>query len=172
MSLISDLFSSLDKRNLTGIADGLGESDLSVSRGMQGAIAAVMGGLATKSNNPSFLRRILDLAASGTSDVSWSRMTSSLADPNSSLISGGKQILSSLFGNSEGLLTRALGSGLGLKSGTTSSLLAMAAPMVMSFLGKRVHDERLSMEGLGNLLERETPAIRAALPAGVTDLIW
>jgi len=47
----------------------------------------------------------------------------------------------------------------------------MAAPMVMGFLGKRVRNEGMSMQGLGSLLQREVPAIRAALPAGVFDLL-
>jgi hypothetical protein len=33
----------------------------------------------------------------------------------------------------------------------------MAAPMVMSFLGKRVRDEGMTMSGLGSLLQGETP---------------
>jgi OOP family OmpA-OmpF porin len=48
----------------------------------------------------------------------------------------------------------------------------MAAPMVMSFLGRRVQNEGMSMAGLGNLLRQEAPAIRAVLPAGVTELLW
>jgi outer membrane protein OmpA-like peptidoglycan-associated protein len=50
--------------------------------------------------------------------------------------------------------------------------MAMAAPMVMSFLGKRVRDDRMSIRGLGSLLQGEMPAIRSALPAGVADLLW
>jgi outer membrane protein OmpA-like peptidoglycan-associated protein len=87
-------------------------------------------------------------------------------------MSSGKLILSTLFGDSEGMLTRALGAGTGLQHGVTSSLMAMAAPMVMSFLGKRVRDDRMSIRGLGSLLQREIPAIRSALPAGVADLLW
>jgi hypothetical protein len=70
------------------------------------------------------------------------------------------------------MLTRALGTGTGRQPGVTSSLMAMAAPMVMSFLGKRVRDDRMSIGGLGSLLQREIPAIRSALPAGVADLLW
>jgi outer membrane protein OmpA-like peptidoglycan-associated protein len=87
-------------------------------------------------------------------------------------MSSGKRILSTLFGDSEGMLTRALGEGTGLQPGLTSSLMAMAAPMVMSFLGKRVRDDQMSMRGLGSLLQREIPAIRGAVPAGVADLLW
>jgi len=48
----------------------------------------------------------------------------------------------------------------------------MAAPMVMSFLAKRVRDEGMTMKGLGSLLQQEVPAIRSALPAGLSDLFW
>jgi outer membrane protein OmpA-like peptidoglycan-associated protein len=47
----------------------------------------------------------------------------------------------------------------------------MAAPMVLSFITKRVHAEGLSMTGLGNLLANESGAIRNALPTGIAELI-
>jgi OmpA-OmpF porin, OOP family len=172
MSLIDDLSSTLDKRSLNGIAAALGESDQSVSRGMQAAIGTVLGGLACKSESPSFLRRALDMLPSGTGAATWSNLASAVADPNSPLISAGKRMLSTLFGGSEGMITNALGAGTGLRPGVTSSLMTMAAPMVMAFLGKRVSEEGMSMDGLGSFLKRETPAIRAALPAGVTELLW
>lgn len=172
MSLLTDLFNTLDKRSLGGMADALGESDQSISRGMQSALGTVLGGMATKSDNPTFLRKVLDMVPTGMGDVSWSSLSGSVGDPNSPMMSAGKRILSTLFGGSEGMFTRALGTGTGMQPGVISSLLAMAAPMVMSFLGKRVHDEGMSMGGLGNLLQREVPAIRGVLPAGVTDLLW
>src|SRR5215475_12464799 len=136
MSLISDLCSTLDKRSLGGIASALGESEQAISRGMQPAVGTVLGGMATHSDNPTLLQRLLDLAPSG--DVSWSNLAGGAADPNSPQMSAGKRILSTLLGGSEGMITRALGTGTGLQSGVTSSLLAMCAPMVMSFLGRKV----------------------------------
>jgi OmpA-OmpF porin, OOP family len=172
MSLLTDLSNTLDRRTLDSVASALGESGQSISRGMQSAIAAVLGGMAKKSNNPSFLKKVLDLAPSGPGGVTWSTLSSSVSDPNSPLMASGRNILSTLFGGSGGPVTRALGAGTGLQTGAVSSLMAMAAPMVMSFLGRKAQDEKLSMGGLGNLLQRELPAIRAALPAGVTDLLW
>jgi outer membrane protein OmpA-like peptidoglycan-associated protein len=172
MSLLTDLFNTLDKRSLGGMADTLGESDQTVSRGMQSALGTVLGGMATKSDNPTFLRKMLDMVPSGMGDVSWPSLAGSVGDPNSPMMSAGKRMLSTLFGGSEGMITRALGTGTGMQPNVISSLLSMAAPMVMSFLGKRVHDEGMSMGGLGNLLQREVPAIRGVLPAGVTDLLW
>jgi outer membrane protein OmpA-like peptidoglycan-associated protein len=48
----------------------------------------------------------------------------------------------------------------------------MAAPMVMSFLVKRVRDQGMTMSSLGSLLQQESPEIRSALPAGLSDLFW
>lgn len=171
MSLITELFNTLDKRSLGGIANALGESDQSVSRGMQASIGTVVGGLASRSQDSTFLRSLLDLAPSGMGDVSWSSLAGGLAN-HSPLISAGQRIISKLFGNSEGAITRALGSGTGLQPSSTSSLMAMAAPMVLGFLGRRVHDDGLSIGGLGSLLQREIPAVRAVVPAGVSDLLW
>ena len=172
MSLLADLFSAIDTRSLGEIAGGLGEPEQSVSRGLQSSIATVLGGMAAKSNNPATLQKLLEMAPTTAEDVSWSNLGRGIADPNAPQLSAGKRILSTLFAGSEGAVTRALGSGIGMQPGTVSSLLAMAAPMVMSFLGRRVRDEKLSMGGLGSLLQREVPAIRAALPAGVTELLW
>jgi OOP family OmpA-OmpF porin len=172
MAVLTSLFSMLDQRNVGGIAGALGESEQSVSRGMQSSIAAVLGGLASKSEDPGTLSKLLDLAPKTSGDTIWSQMASGISDPNSPLMSGGKQILSSLLGNSASAITSALSTQSGLRPGVMSTLMTMAAPMVMSFLGKRVRDEGMTMSGLSNLLHSETPAIRSALPAGVNDLLW
>jgi OOP family OmpA-OmpF porin len=172
MSLLTDLFSTLGTHNLGEIAGALGESDKSVSDGLRSSIATVLGGMASKSSNPSLLREALELAAPVTEGVSWPNAASTIADPGSPVMSVGRRVLASLFGDSTGRVTNALTAGTGLPAGKMSSLLAMAAPIVMSFLGRRVRDEGMSMTGLGTLLQHEAPAIRSALPQAVTDLLW
>ena len=171
MSLLTDLFSTLDKRSLSGISEAAGVPEQSTSRGMQAAIATVLGGMASKSDNPSFLRKMVDLVPSGGS-FSWANLASGITNPSSAGMTTGKSILSSMFGGSESMISHVLGAGTGLQPGITSSLLAMAAPMVMGFLGKRVRDQGLSMDGLGGQLQREIPAIRDVLPTGVSELLW
>jgi OmpA-OmpF porin, OOP family len=171
MSLLTDLFSTLDKRSLTGISSALGEPEQSVSRGIQTSIATVLGGLASKSDNHTLFRRILDMAPSDPGGVSWTNLASGVADPSSPLMTTGKNMLSTLFGGSESTIMQGLSSGTGLRPGIMSSLLGMAAPMVMSFLAKRVRDQGMSMGGLGSLLQHEIPAIREILPTGVADTL-
>jgi OOP family OmpA-OmpF porin len=171
MSILTDLFSTLDKRSLSGISEAAGVSEQSTARGMQTAIATVLGGMASKSDNPGFLRKMIDLAPSGGA-FSWASLASGMTNPASPGMAAGKNILSSMFGGSESMISHVLGAGTGMQTGIISSMLAMCAPMVMGFLGKRVRDQGMNMDGLGNMLQREVPAIREVLPTGVSDLLW
>jgi len=172
MGLFTSLLSNLDKSGMAGLAGALGESESSVSRGMQSSIAAVLGELASKAGDPGALRTMLNLAPDTSGAVPWSQLAAGVSNPNSALMSGGKSIVSGLFGTSQGAVTSAISTASGLRPGVTSSLMAMAAPMVMSFLVKRVRDEGMTMSSLGSLLQQESPAIRSALPAGLSDLFW
>jgi OOP family OmpA-OmpF porin len=91
MSMYSSLVGMLDKSSLGGIASALGESEQSVSRGMESSIAAVLGGLAAKSEDPNSLRKILDFVPSTLGAVTGSQMASSVANPDSPLLSAGKR---------------------------------------------------------------------------------
>ena len=169
-SLFSSLLSMLDQPSIGGIAGSLEVSEQFVSQGLKSSIAAVLGGLASKSGDPSALRNILDLAPTASGDLS--QISHAVTDPNSPLISGGKRLLSSLFGSSENTVTSALSAQSGLRPGVMSTLLAVAAPIVMNFLGKYVRDEGMSMGGLGSLLQRESTTIRSALPTSLVNLFW
>jgi outer membrane protein OmpA-like peptidoglycan-associated protein len=168
-SLLTSLIGMLDSRSVEGIARSLGASGEAVSQGLKSSIAAVLGSMACKSEDPRALRTMLDSAPP---DTTLPEIARAASDPNSPLISSGKRLLSGLFGSSETTVTEAVGSASGLRAGTASTLLSMAAPMVLSSISNRVRAEGMSMTSLGNLLERESGAIRNALPLGLTDLFW
>ena len=168
-SLFTSLIGMLDPRTVEGIAGSMGASGQTISQGLKSSIAAVLAGLASKAEDPHALRTILDSAPG---DTTLPDIAHAASDPNSPLVSAGKRLLSGLFGNSANAVTDAIGSAAGLGTGTASRLLSLAAPLVLSFVGNRVRTEGMSMTGLGNLLERETSAIRSALPPGLTDLFW
>jgi outer membrane protein OmpA-like peptidoglycan-associated protein len=139
---------------------------------LKSSIATVLGGMASKSDDPTALRNMLDLAPSAAADTNLAQMAHAATDPSSPLISAGKRLLSGLFGNSEAAVTDAISAASGLRGGTASTILAMAAPMVMSFLSRRVRAEGMNMHGLGDLLKRESGGIRNAMPAGLADMFW
>jgi len=107
-SLLASLFSMLDQRGLREISDTLGESEHSVSSGMQSSIAAVLGSIASKAGEPTALRKTLDLLPSGSGNVVWSNVVESASHPQSPLIAEGKRLLSGLFGSSESTVMRSV----------------------------------------------------------------
>ncbi len=171
-SMFGSLLNSLDKGTVGQVAQALGQPEQSVARGMETSIASLLGGLASKSEDTGALRRILDTVSGTSEPISWSQLASGITDPNSPIMSMGRRILPALFGSSEKTVTGALGRESGLPSGAISTLLTMAAPVVMSFISKRVRDSGMTMSSLGALLQRESATIRSALPSGLTDLFW
>ena len=170
-SLFSTLIQLVSQRDIRGIAGALGEPEQSVSRGLQTAIAGTLGQLASKASDPGELRRIVDMVPESTSDLSWSNAVDSVAQPESSILSTGKRLISGLFGGSESSVLNSMTLGSGLRPSSMGTLLSSIVPFVLSFIGKKVRTEGMSMSGLASLLHQDTSAIRGALPAGLGDLI-
>jgi OmpA-OmpF porin, OOP family len=59
-----------------------------------------------------------------------------------------------------------------LRSGLVSSLMSMAAPMMMTALGRLVRDDHMNPTGLSKLLVHEGEGVRDLLPAGVSNLLY
>lgn len=171
-SMFGSLLNMLDKHTVGEVASALGQPQTSVARGMESSIAAILGGLASKSEDSGALRKILDIIPSTSGPVSWAQIASGVADPNSSLMSMGKRLLPALFGSGEKTVTSAISRESALPSGTIATLLSMAAPVVMSFISKQVRDGGMTMDGLGAALQRESATIKRALPAGLSDVFW
>jgi len=171
-SMFASLLNMVDNRAIGAVAHALGQPEQAVSRGMESSIAGLLGGLASKSNDPSALRRILDIVPSTPGAISWSQIAGSLGDPNSPLMAAGKRLLPALFGGGENTVMSGISRSSGLPSGAISTLMAMAGPVVMSFISKHVRDNGMTMNSLGGLLQRESPSIRSSLPAGVSEAFW
>ena len=84
----------------------------------------------------------------------------------------GKRLLPALFGSCEKAVTSGISRESGLPSGAIATLLSMAAPVVMSFISKRMRDGGMTMDGLASALQRESATIKSALPAGLSELFW
>lgn len=171
-SIFASLLNTVDRRAIDTVAHVLGQPEQAVSRGMESSIAGMLGGLSNKSSDPSVLRRILDLVPSSLGGVSWSQIAGSLGDPNSPLIAAGKRLVPALFGAGDTAVTNGISRASGLPLGAASTLMAMAGPVVMSFIGKLIRDGGTTINGLAGLLQRDAPAIRSALPAELSETFW
>jgi len=171
-SLFASLLNTVDRRAIDAVSHTLGQPEQAVSRGMESSIACLLGGLAGKSGDTNALQRILDLVPGSPGAASWSQLAGSLSDPNSSLIAAGKRLLPALFGTGESNITNGISRASGLPLGATSTLLAMAGPVVMSFISKLIHDGGTTINGLASLLQRDSTSIRNALPANLNETLW
>ena len=174
MATLLESLTSLTTPAVSRIAHRLGESDAAVARGIQTSIASVLGGLLTKSADVSGIHRIFDLItsrdnASGSVD-DVSSLLGGLSSPSPS--ASGATLLSTLFGSRVGSIGELVARAAGFKNPVSgASVLSVAAPVVLGYLGKRARDGSLNIGSLTSLLAGERDAILAAAPAGLTSLV-
>ncbi|MFN7918664.1 MAG: OmpA family protein [Bryobacteraceae bacterium] len=168
-SLIDTLMSAIDPATLGSLASKLGESKDSVRSGLEGGSATMLAALASKATDTGFMGQVLGLLGNPGNG--------SIASTVASMATGGgggdlaSKFLSMLFGSQQSGIASAIGRAAGLSSGSASSLLGMAAPLLMSVLGQRVSSGGLGAAALGGLLSSEASGLQKLLPAGVGSLI-
>jgi OOP family OmpA-OmpF porin len=152
----------------------LGEPEGSVARGFEAAAATIIAALANKGTYTGFKQQIFDLVMRPEND-------GRILDNPIGAINGaagaapgggvGGQLLSLLFGGQQSGVAEIIGRSCGLRSGSVTTLLGMAAPLVLGLLGRRVREDGLNMSSLWGLVQREASGVLAKLPAGVGSLL-
>jgi outer membrane protein OmpA-like peptidoglycan-associated protein len=154
------------------IASRLGESTQAVQGGLGAATAATLGGLAAKAGDSGFLGQIMNLASTANSQNVLGNL--------SSLASGGAsggigdlvgKFLPMVFGSQQGSVAGAIAQQSGLGASSVTSLLKMAAPLVLGFLGRAQSSGSLSPSSLGSALKAEVPSLQGFLPAGLMSTL-
>lgn len=176
-SILSSLFSTFDSRSIGDIASRLGEPRQAVSQGLESSTACLLAGLANKAGDSTWTSQLFKLISQTPSNVNASDVTGAVTDPSrassaaTSLLDSGKNFLSLAFGDHQSSISDAVGKSTGLRSGVVSSLMSIAAPLVMTALGRMVRDDRMNPTGLSGLLIHEGEGVRDLLPAGVSSLL-
>ena len=176
MPLLDNLMSMVTPQLLGTLSSKLGESPDSVQKGLQGGIATVLGSIGNKASDTGFLQQILGLIESPANDPSVLSDLGGLASGNipQPLKDLASQFLSSLLGSSDkqSTISSLIGQASGLKSSSASTLMAMAAPMVMAILGKQAASgSGLTASSLGSLASAELPSLSKYMPAGLGSML-
>jgi OmpA-OmpF porin, OOP family len=176
-SIFSSLFNTFDSRSIGEIASSFGQPKQAVSQGLEASTACLLVGLANKAGDSTWMSHLFRLVSDAPANVNISDLTGAITSPSrassatSSLLDSGKNFLSLAFGGNQSSIFDAVGRSTGLRSGVVSSLMSMAAPLMMTGLGRLVRDDRLNPTGLSRLLVHEGEGVRDFLPAGVTKLL-
>jgi outer membrane protein OmpA-like peptidoglycan-associated protein len=149
------------------IASRLGESPQSVQSGLSTATAATLGAMAHNSADSGFMDQMIQFA----SRASSSNILGSLGSIASNGASGASGDLvnrfqSLVFGSQQGRVEGLISQQAGLSASSGSSLLKMAAPLVMGYLAKQHGSGALNATSLGNTLRAEAPNLGNYVPAG------
>ena len=152
---------------IQNIASQFGASEQTILEGVQASVGSVISGLSQKAGDKTFLAQILQGAA-GTSESGFASALSNggLANPASSFLTTARQLLSNIFGDKLSGVTESIASRTGLRSAAATTLLAVGAQSVLSYLGAKVRDGSLTAASLPALLAKESSALEGAIPAG------
>ena len=149
----------------------LGESEENVTSGLGSIFPALLGSVINKTTEPSGAGGLMDMI--GGLDTNMIGDIGGLFGGGASSVNGllnsGGGIVESLLGNKLGGVSEMISKVSGLKSGSSSSLLKMAAPFLMGLIGKQIKGKGLSF--LTDLLMGQKDHVQAALPSGMGSLL-
>jgi OmpA-OmpF porin, OOP family len=166
-SYLATIAEAIPASALQSIASQFGASEQTIVDGVQSSVAAVVSGLSQKSGDKTLLSQILQSAAGmPESGLASALNNGSLTNPASGFLTGARQLLSSIFGDKLSGLTEAIAGRTGLRSAGATTLLAVGAQAVLSYLGNKVRDGSVSAYTLPALLAKESTALQGMLPAG------
>jgi len=83
----------------------------------------------------------------------------------------GSGLLKGMMGNKMGGIIDLVASASGMKRNNSSSLMSLAAPIVMGMVGRYVKNKALDAVGLSKFLGGQSKHVASALPKGMGDLL-
>jgi OmpA-OmpF porin, OOP family len=174
-SLISSLTAGLGSRTINRVAADTGASEEKIVSGFRAAMAAILGGIVKKADDPNGMRQVFELLTGGISSslrsASEFNRDASSTDPGSHLVEPGQRLLSTIFGPSQSSVVQAISDQSDLPSDVVVQIIDMSAAMVLSLLGRRVKDQEISLSEFPNLLFREAGDVSSYLPVSVHNLL-
>jgi outer membrane protein OmpA-like peptidoglycan-associated protein len=169
-ALLASLSSAVKRSDLEGLARNMGEPEQTVSRGLELSAASIFSGLARRAGDSDALRQLLDLASKTPANAVSSALSSGqLSNPNSPLMASSERFLSSLFGGGQSTVVSSIARETGMRTAAASTVMALGAQSVLSYIGNRVRDEGMTPTSLAGFLQRESASLRGSLPAGFNE---
>lgn len=171
-TLLASLSSLLKRSDIEGVSRNLGESEQSVSRGIDLSAASIFSALSRKSGDSEMMRQVIDLASKTPANALASAVSGGqFSSPGSPLMAAGERLLALLFGGGQGNILNSISRETGLRAAATSTIMALGAQSVLSFIGSRVRDEGMTATGLSSFLQREGANLKFALPPGFNEAL-
>jgi len=149
----------------------LGEDESAVTKALGGIFPSVLGSVISSAGDKKSASGLMDMI--GGLDTNMLGNIGNLFGGGASSVNGllnsGGGILNTLLGDKMGGIVQMISKMSGLGSGSAGSLMKMAAPFLMSLIGKQVAGKGVS--GLMDLLMGQKEHVAKALPSGMGSLL-
>ena len=153
------------------LGNHLGESEESTKGGLDALLPTVLGGLMKKVSEPGGGDELATTLDQDDFDGGLLDNISGMlsGDDSGSVSEMGGGLVKMLFGDNASSIIGMLSKFTGMGDKSTSSLLGLALPLIMSFLGKQKRSMGLDSNGLTDMLVSQKDHIAGALPPGIGD---
>jgi len=172
-NLLESVNSYLTPDLISKAASYLHESPANTATALSGIVPTLLGGVTNMASTSAGASQLAGLLNSGGHDGSILTNVSSLfsgGNATISAISQGGDLLRTLFGGRVDNITSSISSFSGIGRTSASSLMALAAPLVLGVIGKARATQGLNPASLANLLTTQKNSIASAMPAGLANL--
>jgi len=154
------------------IASSLGEPMDGVSGALTGGLSTMLLGVLGKTADPSAMRSTFNLVTDPANDGRVLDNPAALVGaPEGAMSSLGGQFLSNVLGARGTAVNDVLARLSGLRVGSISSLMRLAAPLLLGVLGKRAREGGLNAASFTRMFEDERDSIENAAPPGVAGAL-
>lgn len=149
----------------------LGESESGITSALSSAFPAILGSVIGKAQEPNGGAGLMDMIGGLDLDMlgDIGGLFGGGASSVNGLLNSGGGIMDALLGNKMGGMIDMISKVSGLKSGSSSSLLKMAAPFLMGMIGKQIKGKGLGF--LTDMLMGQKDHVAKAMPSGFGDLL-
>ena len=171
INIIDMLKSQLGGQIAGQLGRQFGESEQATKSGIEALVPTILGGLLKQVASPGGAGKLDSALKDGGYDGGLLDNLSGMLSGGGtdSLTSKGGGLISMLMGDKSAMIAPIIAKLTGMKASSITSLLAILAPLVMSFIGKQKKTMGLDSNGLASLLMSQKDSIAAALPAGISD---
>src|SRR5215813_4874733 len=171
-NLLATLMNYFTPEVLQQLSGLTGESPANTQRAVEGAIPTLLAGVTNFSASGDGATQLANLLSQGNYESLLTNVSGLLSggDATQNLITSGQNILRTLFDGKLSAVTDLIANSSGIKSTSASSLLSIAAPLLLGVLGKEKAAQGLGVTGLTRLLLGQKDQITRLAPTGLASI--
>jgi outer membrane protein OmpA-like peptidoglycan-associated protein len=173
MDFVNDIKNSVSSATIENFSQFFGEKPSDVNSGLQLSLKAFMAGLLKFSATDQDVKGILGILNDGGHTGEIFKNLENFSTNNEKtqlLIKIGNNIVNHFLKNSSNDVVEKISKIAEVRKTSASSLLSLAAPLVLGYIGKRVKENNLDVSGLKNWFSDISDSVFQSLPPAISNI--